>query len=80
LSEGAARDEADADHDSAHDFVVAHTASKGSSGSNIDERQILPLQGREGFRRMSHFGHPVQLIVRGSMGGGTNECTLSDLS
>jgi len=43
----------------------------------VDEGQILALLGREGFCRMTHRGHPIQLFVRALPWGGTDECTLS---
>lgn len=43
----------------------------------VDEGQILALLGREGFCRMTHLGHPIQLFVRASTRGGTDECMLS---
>jgi hypothetical protein len=39
--------------------------------------QILALLGREGFCKMTHLGHPIQLFVRASTRGGTDERTLS---
>ena len=30
----------------------------------VDEGQILTLLGREGFCRVTHAGHPIQLFVR----------------
>jgi hypothetical protein len=43
----------------------------------VDKRQILALLGREVFCRVTHAGHPIQLFVRASYEGGTDECTLS---
>jgi hypothetical protein len=40
----------------------------------VDKRQTLALLGREGISRVTHAGHPIQLA---SIGGGTDECTLS---
>ena len=42
----------------------------------VDEGEVLPLLGREGFCRRTHAGHPIQLFVRASQGG-RHECTLS---
>jgi len=33
----------------------------------VDEGQVLPLFGREGFCRRTHAGHPIQLFVRASL-------------
>jgi len=43
----------------------------------VDEGEILALLGREGFSRATHAGHPIQLFVRASIDGRTDECTLS---
>jgi len=33
----------------------------------VDEGEVLPLLGREGFCRRTHAGHPIQLFVRASL-------------
>jgi hypothetical protein len=43
----------------------------------VNKRQILALLAREGSSRTTHAGHPIQLWVRASRRGGTDECTLS---
>ena len=40
----------------------------------MDKPQILALLGREVFCRVTHAGHPIQLFVRASYEGGTDEC------
>src|ERR1700758_3741095 len=44
---------------------------------DVDKGQILALLGREGFSGATHAGHPIQLFVRTSTRGGTDESTLS---
>ena len=43
----------------------------------VDIGQILGLLGGEEFSGATHAGHSIQLVVRASRRGGTDECTLS---
>ena len=43
----------------------------------VDIGQILALLGGEEFSGATHAGHSIQLVVRASRRGGTDECTLS---
>ena len=46
----------------------------------VYKRQILALPGCEGFCRATRSGHPIQLFVRASTRGGTDERTLGKSS
>jgi len=41
----------------------------------VDIGQILALLGGEGFSQATHASHPIQLVVRASIRGGTDECS-----